>query len=193
MLRLWIRTFGKEFYKQHAGLLLIIFYALFGWMKSGDITGYLHAILVALCSTPITIAVWCLFMFLYGIKALVFVLQKLSTPVYSFVQNSCAAKKKRSVKKLDGIIPDFAVPSFINITVNSSNSYSLSLLYECPYHEHRYYFDSVGPDQGYIQKDQLRLQAIGQFFKTKNKCKKATLDLVTSLRVKKAGTDADHL
>jgi len=58
---------------------------------------------------------------------------------------------------------------------------------------HHYDFDSVGRDQGYIQKDKLWLQAIGQSFKTENKFKKATLDLVTSLYVKKAGTDADHL
>jgi hypothetical protein len=118
MLRLWIRTFGKEFYKQHAGLLLIIFYALFGWMKSGDITGYLHAVLVAICSTPIAIAVWCLFIFLYGIKALVFVLHKLSTPVYSFVQNSCAAKKKDQLTSWMGLYLTLLFPPlFITLSI----------------------------------------------------------------------------
>ena len=103
MLKLWIRTFGKEFYKQHAGLLLVIFYLLFGWMKSGEVFVYIHSILLEFCSSSIAILSFCFFLLLYGLKSLAFINQKLSIPVYSFVKISCAAKKIDQFKSWLGL------------------------------------------------------------------------------------------
>ena len=103
MLKLWIRTFGREFYKQHAGLLLIMFYLLFGWMKSGEILGYLRSILLEFCATPVAISGFCFFLLLYGVKSLTFINQKLSTNVYSFVKVSCGEKKRNQFKSWLGL------------------------------------------------------------------------------------------
>jgi len=103
MLKIWIRTFGKEFYRQHAGLLLVMFYVLFGWMQSGDILAHLNIVLLAICSSPVATGIFCLCFFLYGLKTLNFVHQKVSVATYSFVMLSCAAKPKDQMRNWLGL------------------------------------------------------------------------------------------
>lgn len=103
MLKIWIATFAKEFYKQHAGLLLIIFYVLFGWVKSGEIFPYIHSILLTLCSSPVATSGLCIILFLYALKGLVFISQKLAAPTYTFINISCSAEKKDQMKNWLGL------------------------------------------------------------------------------------------
>jgi len=113
MLKLWLKTFGKEFYKQHAGLLLIIFYLLFGWMQSGGIFNYVLSILLTLCSSFTALLGFCFFLSLYGLKCLVFISQKLSALDYTFVNISCSAKKKTQLKNWLGLYCILLFPALL--------------------------------------------------------------------------------
>jgi hypothetical protein len=86
MLKLLAKTLGYDFYQQHAGLFLVVFYLLFGAVEGSQLISYHYALLKAICSSPI---VWLLLFalwILYAIKCFLFIKRKSSLPSFFFVR-----------------------------------------------------------------------------------------------------------
>jgi len=94
MLRLWLKTFGREFFAQHAGLFLFLFYLIFGAVPPGQLKGYILSLGITINSSPVALGIFILAMFLFSLKSLLFIQKLSNTPVYNFVKTSTAATKK---------------------------------------------------------------------------------------------------
>ena len=94
MLKLWIKTFGREFFAQHAGLFLFLFYLIFGAVPTSQLKGYILALGININSSPVATGAFMLIILLFSLKCLFFVQKLINTPVYNFVKNSTAATKK---------------------------------------------------------------------------------------------------
>lgn len=93
MLRLWLKTFGREFFAQHSGLFLFIFYMIFGAVPPDHLKNYLIALCMTINSSPIALGILTLINLLFSIKCLFFVQKQLNDPTYHFVKISTAATK----------------------------------------------------------------------------------------------------
>ncbi|MES2652092.1 MAG: hypothetical protein V4663_10145 [Bacteroidota bacterium] len=93
MLKLLIKTIGVAFYEQHAGLFLVICYLLFGAVEGSQLISYHHALLIAICSSPIVWLVIFLLWIVYSIKCYLFVKQKLELPTFTFTTELSKIKK----------------------------------------------------------------------------------------------------
>jgi len=94
MLKLWIKTFGREFFAQHAGLFFFLFYLIFGAVPTSQLKGYILALSININSSPTAISIFMLIILLFSLKCLFFVQKLINTPVYNFVKISTAASKK---------------------------------------------------------------------------------------------------
>ncbi|MGY0038234.1 hypothetical protein [Pedobacter sp. NJ-S-72] len=94
MLKLWIKTFGREFFAQHAGLFLFLFYLIFGAVPNSQLKGYILALGININSSPVAGAIFMLITLLFSLKSLFFVQKLINTSVYNFVKTSTAAVKK---------------------------------------------------------------------------------------------------
>ena len=103
MLKIWSGTFGKEFYRQHAGLFLFLIYMIFGAVEPGQMLSYNLTLLLAICSSPIILSAFLFIIFLYALKSFLFIRQKLTLPAYQFVTVSCAADKKIQLQNWLGL------------------------------------------------------------------------------------------
>lgn len=113
MFKIWNSTFGKEFYLQHAGLFLFLFYMIFGAVEPGQMLSYNLTLLLAISSSPIILAVFLLIVFLYALKSFLFIRQKLSLPAYQFVTVSTAANKKTQFQNWLGLYVIICAPVLI--------------------------------------------------------------------------------
>ena len=95
MLKLLVRTLCLTFYQQHVGLFLVAFYLLFGMIQGYALVDFHLALLVSICSSPLNfltlLAVW----FLYAVKCVFFVKQKLALPSYQFTSIVTSMPSKR--------------------------------------------------------------------------------------------------
>jgi hypothetical protein len=94
MLKLWIKTFGREFFAQHAGLFLFLFYLIFGAVPTSQLKGYILALSININSSPVATEAFMFIILLFSFKCLFFVHKLINTPVYNFVKTSAAATKK---------------------------------------------------------------------------------------------------
>jgi len=98
MLKLYIKTLGKEFYLQHTGLLLFIFYIVFGAVEPGQMVTYQQTLIISICSSPISLSIFLLILSIYTLKCYWFINQKLALPIYQFIIISCSVNKKEQIK-----------------------------------------------------------------------------------------------
>lgn len=98
MLKLWLKTFGREFFAQHAGLFLFVFYIIFGAVPPDHLKNYLIALCMTINSSPIALGILILINLLFNIKCLFFVQKQLNDPTYHFVKTSSAATKNIQLK-----------------------------------------------------------------------------------------------
>ena len=94
MLKLWIKIFGREFFAQHAGLFLFLFYLIFGAVPTSQLRGYILALSVNINSSHIAMSVFILIILLFSLKCFFFIQKLINTPAYNFVKASTAATKK---------------------------------------------------------------------------------------------------
>lgn len=84
MLKFLIKTIGVSFYEQHAGLLLVVCYLLFGAVEGSQLISYHFALLISICSSPIVWLIIFLVWIVYAIKCYLFVKHKLALPTFNF-------------------------------------------------------------------------------------------------------------
>jgi hypothetical protein len=92
MLKLLVKTLGYDFYQQHAGLFLVVFYLLFGAVEGSQLISYHFALLKAICSSPVVwllvLALW----ILYAIKCFLFIKRKFSLSSFLFIREVARVK-----------------------------------------------------------------------------------------------------
>jgi hypothetical protein len=98
MLKLWLKTFGREFFAQHAGLFLFLFYIVFGAVPPGQLKDYLLALGININSSPVATGIFMLIILLLSLKSLFFIQKLNNMPVYNFVKASTAAPKKAQLQ-----------------------------------------------------------------------------------------------
>ncbi|MBB5648991.1 hypothetical protein [Pedobacter cryoconitis] len=98
MLKLWLKTFGREFFAQHAGLFLFVFYIIFGAVPPDHLKNYLIALCMTINSSPIAMGILILINLVFSIKCLFFVQKQLNDPTYHFVKISSAAIKSKQLQ-----------------------------------------------------------------------------------------------
>jgi hypothetical protein len=98
MVRLLIRSLGKEFYQQHAGFFFVGFYFLFGVVEPSQLLGYHKSLLIAGISSPLGIALVCGSWLLYSIKVYFFIQQKADLPEYKFLSTIGSLDTKRQLR-----------------------------------------------------------------------------------------------
>ncbi|WP_367864244.1 hypothetical protein [Pedobacter sp. WC2423] len=113
MLKLWLKTFGREFFAQHAGLFLFVFYIIFGAVPPDHFKNYLIALGMTINSSPIILGILILINLLFSIKCLFFVQKQLNDPTYHFVKISSASVK--SVQLQHWIILYLFIHSPLNV------------------------------------------------------------------------------
>ncbi len=86
MLAILCKTIGLSFYRQHVGLFLVAFYLLFGAVEGSQLISYHYAILMAICSSPLVLALLFVVWVLYAFKVLFFVKQQLALESHAFVK-----------------------------------------------------------------------------------------------------------
>ncbi len=86
MLAILNKTIGLSFYRQHIGLFLVAFYLLFGAVEGSQLIGYHYAIIMAISSSPLVLALLFVVWVLYALKTLFFVKQQLLRESYAFVK-----------------------------------------------------------------------------------------------------------
>lgn len=92
MLKLLIKTIGYDFYQQHAGLFLVVFYLLFGAVEGSQLISYHFALLKAICSSPIIWVLVFIVWTLYAIKCFLFIKQKSSLHSFFFIREIAKLK-----------------------------------------------------------------------------------------------------
>ncbi|PYF72405.1 hypothetical protein [Pedobacter nutrimenti] len=97
MLKLLTKTLSREFYIQHAGLFLFLFYLLFGTVEASQLLNYHKALLLAIASSPLLLTGCFLLWILYALKCQLFIGNKKNLPAYAFMQLLPAAAKKRQL------------------------------------------------------------------------------------------------
>jgi hypothetical protein len=97
MLKLLIRTIGATFYQQHIGLLLVVFYLLFGMIQGYDLILFHKALLISICSSPLNILILFAVWILYAIKCLLFVKQKLAQQDHIFAKETVIVSPKNQI------------------------------------------------------------------------------------------------
>nr|WP_199077017.1 hypothetical protein [Pedobacter sp. ASV19] len=73
MLSLLHKTLAREFYTQHAGLFLFLFYLIFGAVEPGQMLNYHKSLLMAISSSPLALFSCCLLWILYALKCVLFI------------------------------------------------------------------------------------------------------------------------
>ncbi len=94
MLAILNKTIGMSFYRQHVGLFLVAFYLLFGAVEGSQLISYHYAILMAVCSSPLVLAMLFVVWVLYAFKTLFFVKQQLLRESYAFVKEISRSPKQ---------------------------------------------------------------------------------------------------
>lgn len=137
MLKLWTTTFGREFYIQHNGLFLFIFYMIFGAVEPGQLLSYHLSLLLAICSSAPVLAIFLLIFTLYAFKCWLFVRQKMQLPQYQFVHLSCIAAKDKQLLSWMGLYALLCAPVLLYIgliiCVALTHSFYWSILAICCY------------------------------------------------------------
>ncbi|KIA88915.1 hypothetical protein OC25_25835 [Pedobacter kyungheensis] len=98
MLKLLVNTLAKSFYQQHAGFFLVGIYILFGVVEPSQLMGYQKALLLSGITSPVGMAIVFTSWFLYSLKVLFFVRQKLAEAQYSYVRETAALHVNMQLK-----------------------------------------------------------------------------------------------
>ncbi|RZL17373.1 MAG: hypothetical protein EOO89_08205 [Pedobacter sp.] len=98
MLNLLVKSLGKTFFEQHAGMFLFIFYMIFGAVEPGQMLYYNITLLQAISSSTLISGIFCFMLLLYGLKAMAFISNKITLPSYTFIHATSAATRNNQLK-----------------------------------------------------------------------------------------------
>lgn len=92
-----IKTLVAKFYEQNAGLLLFIFFLMFGIVESGQIINYHLSLVYGMLEAPIFLAVVCLIWTAYMLRTVQFTFGQLAKPENAFLVDLAKIKSNRSL------------------------------------------------------------------------------------------------
>lgn len=98
MLKLLYKTIGRNFYQQHAGLFLVVFYLLFGAVEGSQLISYHQALLLAFCASPMALLLLLGTWVLYALKCAFFVRKQLQHENFTFLRNITVLRKNDQIR-----------------------------------------------------------------------------------------------
>jgi len=120
ILHLMIKALVVPFYKDHAGMLIFVFFIMFGVVESSQIVNYHLALIYAMLNSGIFLLIIFLIWLLYSLKSLHFLLKTSSQDAWQFLNYLALLSAKRSfvfffIISFLTFIPVFAYTIFIYI------------------------------------------------------------------------------
>jgi|GEM_PF-825038 len=98
MLSLLHKTLAREFYTQHAGLFLFLFYLIFGAVEPGQMLNYHKSLLMAISSAPLALLSCFLVWILYALKCILFVHKQQKQANHTFLNLLTTLSPGRQIK-----------------------------------------------------------------------------------------------
>ncbi len=93
MLKLLCKSLGYAFYQQHAAMLLVGWYLLFGAVDGGQVVSYHLTLAQSIAGSELALLLFGGCFFLYGLKASFFIKNQLYQPSYRFLKIMLAAPR----------------------------------------------------------------------------------------------------
>ena len=113
MLSIYIKTLAKEFYAQHAGLFIFLFYMIFAAVEPGQMLSFHLSLLIGISASPVILVIFLLLFTVYALKGFLFIRQKLSQDIYQFIYLSNAAVRKTQILTWSGLYVVICLPMLI--------------------------------------------------------------------------------
>ena len=113
MLSVYIKTLAREFYAQHAGLFIFLFYMIFAAVEPGQMLSFHLSLLIGISASPVILGIFLLLFTVYTLKGFLFIRQKLSQDIYQFIYISNAAARKTQILNWFGIYVVICLPILI--------------------------------------------------------------------------------
>ncbi len=92
-----IKTLVAKFYEQNAGLLLFIFFLMFGIVEASQIVYYHLSLIYGVIESPVFLAVVCLLWTAYVLRTIQFTFNQLAKPENAFLFEMAKLKSNRSL------------------------------------------------------------------------------------------------
>jgi hypothetical protein len=89
-----LKIFARGFYRVHAGILLVLFLALFGLVEPGQVLNYHKVLMLAFITSPVMMAVVFALWLIYYLKTLHYTAGQLFNPQQQFLFYSSTSYKK---------------------------------------------------------------------------------------------------
>ena len=113
MLSVYIKTLAREFYAQHAGLFIFLFYMIFAAVEPGQMLSFHLSLLIGISASPVILGIFLLLFTVYALKGFLFIRQKLNQDIYQFIYISNAAARKTQILNWFGLFMVICLPMFI--------------------------------------------------------------------------------
>jgi len=113
MLSIYIKTLAREFYKQHAGLFIFLFYMIFAAVEPGQILSFHLSLLIGISASPLILGIFLLLFTVYATKGFLFIRQQLRQDIYQFIYLSNAAQRKKQMISWLGLYVVVCMPMLI--------------------------------------------------------------------------------